>query len=155
MVVLCQSQTWPINPPGAEPVLSLEQVWEVLEIKCRKPELFIKPIASATVLEETQTTIKREAFFREVRSHPHWGNHLTMHPQGMGPPGGSMIEDIVLQKPWKVPLPSSSLPQTHSTSFSYLTQFPQFFRPISEAPAPVALSSATSSLKAVMPPIST
>lgn len=73
MVVLYQSQTYPINPPGAEPVLSLEQVWDVLAIKCRQPELFVKPISSSNVLEETETTIKREAFFSEVRyppSHP-------------------------------------------------------------------------------------
>ncbi|MCJ1426718.1 hypothetical protein MMC29_004621 [Sticta canariensis] len=85
MVVLYQSQTYPINPPGAEPVLTLEQVWDVLVIKCRQPELFIQPIASSTILEETETTIKREAIFSE----------------GMGPPSGRVIEDIVLKKPWK------------------------------------------------------
>lgn len=119
MVVLCQSQTFPINPPGAEPVLSVEQFWDVLEIKCRQPELFVKPIASSSVLEETQTTIKREAVFREVRSLTRIGNNLTKHFQGMGPPGGPMIEDLVLQKPWKVSLSSFPLPRTHSTRFSY------------------------------------
>lgn len=66
MVVLYKSQTSPINPAGAEPVLSIEQFWEVLVIKARQPELFVKPIASAKVLEETETTIKREISFREV-----------------------------------------------------------------------------------------
>lgn len=66
MVILQQSQTSPINPAGAEPFLSIEQFWEVLVIKTRQPELFVKPIASAKILEETETTIKREVSFREV-----------------------------------------------------------------------------------------
>lgn len=66
MVILHQSQTSPINPAGAEPLLSIEQFWEVLVIKTRQPELFVKPIASAKILEETETTIKREVSFREV-----------------------------------------------------------------------------------------
>ena len=66
MVLLYQSQTCPINPPGAEPVLSLEQVWDVLVIKCRDPEVFIPQIASSTILEKTETTIKREVVFSKV-----------------------------------------------------------------------------------------
>lgn len=66
MVVLYQSQTFPINPAGAEPLLSIEQFWEVLLIKAQQPELFVKPIESAKILEETETTIKREVSFREV-----------------------------------------------------------------------------------------
>lgn len=66
MVILYQSQTSPINPAGAKPVLSIEQFWEVMIIKARQPELFVKPIASAKILEETETTIKREVSFREV-----------------------------------------------------------------------------------------
>lgn len=66
MVTLYQSQTAPINPAGAEPVLSVAQVWEVLSIKVRKPELFVKPFASANILEESETTVKRETIFREV-----------------------------------------------------------------------------------------
>lgn len=89
MVVLYLSQTWPINPPGAEPVLSLEQVWDVLVIKCRQPERFVKPIASCTVLEDTDTFIKREVVFREVGASPSvasgWGTRLTMYSLGHGP----------------------------------------------------------------------
>ena len=66
MVILYQSQTSPINPTGTEPVLSIEQFWEVLVIKARQPELFVKPIVSAKILEETETTITREVSFREV-----------------------------------------------------------------------------------------
>lgn len=85
MVVLYQSQTLPINPQGVEPVLSTSQLWEVLVLKCRKPELFIAAMSGSRVLEETETFIKRTVIFKE----------------GMGPPGGIATEDITLRKPWK------------------------------------------------------
>ncbi|MCJ1462245.1 hypothetical protein MMC07_000845 [Pseudocyphellaria aurata] len=131
MVLLYQSQTFPINPPGAEPVLSLEQVWEVLVIKCRQPELFLKPFASSKVLEETETTIKREGVFRE----------------GQGPPSGRMVEDIVLHKPWKAdfkgsgphdPFVSNIISQGRDATDLYLTfyfewPFPQIEEGTDEA----------------------
>lgn len=92
MVLIIQSQTFPINPPGVEPVLSVEQVWEVLKIKCRSPQLFIPALASCTVLEENETGLSREIVFRE----------------GMGPSAGKVTEDLTFFKPWKVqPLSSS------------------------------------------------
>ena len=68
MVDLHQSQTYPINPRGAEPALTLSQFWEIMIIKCRHPELFVDPISSSEVLEETDTFIKRVVMFKEVRS---------------------------------------------------------------------------------------
>lgn len=66
MVVLFQSQTCPINPPGAQPVLTTAQFWEVMILKCRQPELFVAPMSSSEVLEETETYIKRVVVFKEV-----------------------------------------------------------------------------------------
>ena len=86
MVVIIVSQTFPINPPGSEPVLSIEQVWEVLKIKCHTPQLFIPAIASCTILEENEKGLSREIVLRE----------------GMGPPGGDITEDLTFFKPWKV-----------------------------------------------------
>lgn len=86
MVVLIQSQTYPINPPGAKPILNVEQIWEALTIKSRKPELFIKPISSAKILEEDENSLVREVYFKE----------------GMGPPAGKAVEQILFKKPWKV-----------------------------------------------------
>lgn len=86
MVVIIQSQTYPINPPGAEPVLNVEQIWEALTIKSRKPELFLKPISSAKILEEDENSLVREVYFKE----------------GMGPPAGKAVEQILFRKPWKV-----------------------------------------------------
>lgn len=86
MVRVLQSQTFPINPPGAEPVLSIEQFWEVIKIKCRSPQLFIPAMASCSVLEENEKGLSREVIFKE----------------GMGPPSGKVIEDLTFFKPWKV-----------------------------------------------------
>ena len=86
MVVLYQSQTLPINPPNASPVLTLAQVWEVMQIKARKPQLFVAAISACEVLEETESFLKRAATFAE----------------GMGPPGGKITEDVDLHAPWKV-----------------------------------------------------
>lgn len=86
MVVLCQSQTYPVNPPNASPVLTLAEFWEVMYIKCRKPELFVAPISACEILEETDGFMKRMVTFRE----------------GMGPPGGKVIEELDVRAPWKV-----------------------------------------------------
>lgn len=66
MVVLYQSQTLPINPSGAEPVLTVPQFWEVMILKCRKPQLFIEAMSASEVLEETEQFIKRTVTFKEV-----------------------------------------------------------------------------------------
>ena len=66
MVILIQSQTFPFNPPGAEPILNTAQIWEALLLKCRQPELFLSPISSSEVLEETDTTIKRTITPKQV-----------------------------------------------------------------------------------------
>lgn len=86
MVILYQSQTCPINPPNASPLLTIDEVWEVMMLKCRKPELFIAPMSGSKVLEESSTFMKRSVTFKE----------------GMGPPGGEVIEDLQIRKPWKV-----------------------------------------------------
>lgn len=87
MVILYQSQTCPINPPSASPILNIDEFWEVMMLKCRKPELFVEPMSGSKVLEENSTFMKRSVTFKE----------------GMGPPGGEVIEDLQIRKPWKVP----------------------------------------------------
>ena len=86
MVVLYQSQTCPVNPSNSSPVLTLAELWEVMQIKSRKPQLFVVPIIACEVLEETDRFMKRKATFKE----------------GMGPPGGTIIEDVDIRAPWKV-----------------------------------------------------
>ena len=104
MVILYQSQTCSINPPNASPLLTIDEVWEVMMLKCRKPELFVAPMSGSKVLEENPTFIKRSVTFKE----------------GMGPPGGEVIEDLQIRKPWKVPsstsLPDCCLPYAQTES---------------------------------------
>ena len=86
MVILYQSQTYPVNPSDANPKLTHPELWEVMRIKCRKPELFIAAMSACEVLEETDSFMKRAVTFKE----------------GMGPPGGKVIEDLDIRAPWKV-----------------------------------------------------
>lgn len=41
--------TRPINPPGAEPVLTEQQVWKALQIKARKPQQFVPMYVNISV----------------------------------------------------------------------------------------------------------
>ena len=86
MVTLTQSLTLPINPPSSTPILTLAQIWSTLQLKCRKPELFVAPMSRSEVLSETPTYIERVVEFNE----------------GMGPPGGKMTEELQIRAPWKV-----------------------------------------------------
>ncbi|EDR09413.1 uncharacterized protein LACBIDRAFT_293900 [Laccaria bicolor S238N-H82] len=52
-----------VNPPGAEPRLSEEQVWKGLELKARQPENFVAVISSCDVLSDTGTKVTREVYF--------------------------------------------------------------------------------------------
>lgn len=86
MVILYQSQTLPINSPSASPTLSIDEMWEVMLLKCRKPELFVAPMSGSAVIEETPTFMKRSVTLKE----------------GMGLPGGEVIEELQIRAPWKV-----------------------------------------------------
>lgn len=86
MVVLYQSQTHPVNPSNASPTLTRTELWQVMQLKCRKPQLFVAPMTACDVLEETDTFMKRAVTFKE----------------GMGPPGGRIVEDVDIRGPWKV-----------------------------------------------------
>lgn len=57
-----------------------------MQVKCRKPELFIASMSACEVLEETDSFMKRAVTFKE----------------GMGPPGGKVIEEMDICAPWKV-----------------------------------------------------
>ncbi|KAL2057454.1 hypothetical protein ABVK25_002507 [Lepraria finkii] len=86
MVILYQSQTLAINSPSASPTLSIDEMWEVMLLKCRKPELFVAPMSGSAIIEETPTFMKRSVTLKE----------------GMGPPGGEAIEELQIRAPWKI-----------------------------------------------------
>ena len=86
MLTLYQSQTLPINPPGASPIVTVNQLWEVMLLKLRKPQLFIEPMSNCEVITSTPTFMKRIVTFKE----------------GMGPPSGKVTEELEIRAPWKV-----------------------------------------------------
>ncbi|PFH56240.1 hypothetical protein XA68_16843 [Ophiocordyceps unilateralis] len=59
--------TAPINPPGATPVLSQEQVWEGLRRKVRHAEEFVPLIVSCAVVEEEEDkVVTRKVVFADA-----------------------------------------------------------------------------------------
>ncbi|KAJ7197716.1 hypothetical protein B0H12DRAFT_969284, partial [Mycena haematopus] len=52
--------TRPVNPPGAEPVLTEEQVWKGLEYKVRNPVPFIPMISGSKTIFEEGNKLTRE-----------------------------------------------------------------------------------------------
>lgn len=59
--------TAPINPSGATPVLTKEQIWEGLHRKVRHAEEFVPgAISSTEVLEETKDDKGRDVVRRQV-----------------------------------------------------------------------------------------
>lgn len=73
MVTINVAFTSPINPAGATPVLTLNQVWAGLERKIRFAQEFVPVILGTEVLEETTEgtgseavpVVVREATFKE------------------------------------------------------------------------------------------
>jgi len=54
----------PVNPEGAEPTLTREQVWRGLELKAENAMPFVVGMSQCDVLERTATTLTREVTFR-------------------------------------------------------------------------------------------
>lgn len=64
MVTINCAYTEPINPTGATPVLSKDQVWRGLQRKIRRAQDFVPIITGCDVLEEKENEIVREAHFK-------------------------------------------------------------------------------------------
>ncbi len=58
MVKINLAHTSPINPPGAQPILSQERAWAGLARKSREPQEFVPVVASFEVLSETDITVE-------------------------------------------------------------------------------------------------
>lgn len=57
--------TEPINPPGATPVLTRDQIWKGLQRKIRKAQDFVPIIVGTDVLAEKDNEVVRVAHFKE------------------------------------------------------------------------------------------
>jgi len=65
MVTINCAYTEQINPAGASPVLSRDQVWAGLQRKIRKAQDFVPIITGCDVLKEKEDEVVREAHFKE------------------------------------------------------------------------------------------
>lgn len=64
MVAIHVAYTEQINPAGASPVLTRDQIWKGLQRKIRKAQDFVPVITGCDVLEEKENEVKREAHFK-------------------------------------------------------------------------------------------
>lgn len=65
MVTINCAYTEQINPAGATPVLTRDQIWKGLQRKIRKAQDFVPIITGCDVLEEKENEVIREAHFME------------------------------------------------------------------------------------------
>lgn len=64
MVVVHCAYTEQINPSGASPVLTRDQIWKGLQRKIRRAQDFVPVITGCDVLEEKDNVVVREAHFK-------------------------------------------------------------------------------------------
>ena len=74
MVNIHCAYTEPINPSGASPILSRDQVWRGLQRKIRKAQDFVPVIEGTDVLEEKENEVTRVAHFKGTEGKP--GHHV-------------------------------------------------------------------------------
>jgi len=65
MAIIYAAATAPVNPTGVTPVLTMKQLWAGLEMKVRKPQLFLPVIDTCEVLEDDGATVLREVKFKD------------------------------------------------------------------------------------------
>lgn len=70
MVNIHCAYTEPINPSGASPTLSRDQVWRGLQRKIRKAQDFVPVIEGTDVLEEKENEVTRVAHFKGAEGKP-------------------------------------------------------------------------------------
>ncbi|GAB1743073.1 hypothetical protein D0867_05426 [Hortaea werneckii] len=70
MVNIHCAYTEPINPSGASPILSRDQVWRGLQRKIRKAQDFVPVIEGTDVLEEKENEVTRVAHFKGAEGKP-------------------------------------------------------------------------------------
>lgn len=59
--------TRPVNPPGASPVLTIDQLWKGLVIKAREPHRFLEIFESCEVVKEEGTLVSLP--YTQIRPH--------------------------------------------------------------------------------------
>ncbi|KAF2833683.1 DUF1857-domain-containing protein [Ophiobolus disseminans] len=99
MAIIHLAYTGLINPSGASPVLTRDQVWQGLQRKIRFAQEFVPIITSCTVLTDTPTEVTREVVFKEgagpkpratetVRSY--WPSWVDFHQED-----GTLVKNVI------------------------------------------------------------
>lgn len=94
MVVINLGYTAPVNPPGAEPVLTPGQVWEGLQYKVRRAEKFVPIITACEVLSETKPSSSSSSAAEEEHVIT---RHVTFQPGAAGRPvaaGETTVKEV-------------------------------------------------------------
>ena len=86
MVTINVAYTTPVNPPGATPMLTREQLWTGMERKVRRAHDFVPVFEDCKVIEEHDNVIVRETKLKPME----------------GRPGKTQQETCKLYKPTKV-----------------------------------------------------
>ena len=86
MVTINVAYTQPVNPPGVEPILTREQLWNAMDMKVRRAHEFVPVFSDCKVLEEHDNVVVRQT---------------TLKPME-GRPGKTQKETCKLYKPVKV-----------------------------------------------------
>lgn len=64
MVLITASTTSPVNPPGATPVLTHDDLWTALVAKARHPEEFVAVIEKSRIIHEDANGLTRGVKFK-------------------------------------------------------------------------------------------
>jgi len=70
MVTIHCAYTEPINPSGATPILTRDQIWKGLQRKIRQAQDFVPVIEATDVLEEKEGEVTRVAHFKGMHGQP-------------------------------------------------------------------------------------
>jgi hypothetical protein len=70
MVIIYTAYTEQINPSGATPVLTRDQIWKGLQRKVRRAYDFVPVIDDCKVIEEKANQVIREAHFMPFNDAP-------------------------------------------------------------------------------------
>ena len=70
MVNIHTAYTEQINPEGASPVLTRDQIWKGLQRKIRRAQDFVPVIDDCKVIEEKDNEVIREAHFISFNNQP-------------------------------------------------------------------------------------
>ncbi|AEO67509.1 uncharacterized protein THITE_2116400 [Thermothielavioides terrestris NRRL 8126] len=115
MVVINLGYTAPVNRPGQQPVLTLQQVWEGLQHKMRRADKFVPIITACEVLAEEEPSSPADGGPRAVVT-----RRVTFQPD-TGPWGKSTVVEVCRLYP---PCRIDFVQEDGATIGNYVTQGP-------------------------------